>query len=59
MCDHNIGLWSNHVLYSSDVFNVHISMLATAITVHGYNAEDLLIGTIVSLLMHLFEGVSW
>ncbi len=43
------GLWSNHVLYSPDVFNVHLSMLATAMTVHGYNVDDLLIGTMISL----------
>ncbi len=47
--DGGAGLWSNHVLYSPDVFNVHLSMLATAMTVHGYNAEDLLIGTMISL----------
>ncbi len=37
------------MLYSPDVFNVHLSMLATAMTVHGYNAEDLLFGTMISL----------
>ncbi len=47
--DGGAGLWSNHVLYSPDVFNVHLYMLATAMTVHGYNAEDLLIGTMISL----------
>ncbi len=26
--DGGAGLWSNHVLYSPDVFNVHLSMLA-------------------------------
>ncbi len=38
-----------HVLFSPDVCNVHLSMFATAMTVHGYNAEDLLIGTMVTL----------
>ncbi len=47
--DGGAGLWSNHILYAPQSFNVHLSMLATAMTVHGYNAEDLLIGTIVSL----------
>ncbi len=37
------------VYIDPDVFNVHLSMLATAMTVHGYNAEDLLIGTMLSL----------
>ncbi len=47
--DGGAGLLSNHVLYSPDVFNVHLSMLATAKTVHGCNVEDLLIGTMISL----------
>ncbi len=38
-CDGGAGLWSNHVLYSPDVFNVHLSMLTTAMTVHGYNVK--------------------
>ncbi len=37
------------MLYSPDVFNVHLSMLATAMTVHGYNAENLLISTMIYL----------
>ncbi len=43
------GLWPNHVLYSPDVVNVHLSMLATAMTVHGCNVEDLLFSTMISL----------
>ncbi len=46
-------LSSNHVLYSADIFNVHLSMLATAMTVHGYNAEDLLIGAMISLPIYV------
>ncbi len=34
----------------SRCFNVHLSMLATAMTVHGYNTDDLLFGTMISLL---------
>ncbi len=48
--DGGLGLWSNHiVLYSPDVVNVHLSLLATMMMVHGFNAESLLVGTIVSL----------
>ncbi len=38
--DVGAGLWSNNVLYSPEVFIVHLSMIATAMTVHGYNEED-------------------
>ncbi len=47
--DGSHGLWSNHLIYAPDDINVHLSILATAMVVHGFNPYDLLIGTLVSL----------
>ncbi len=47
--DGNAGLWSNHVIYAPEQFVVHLSILASAMISHGYNPQDLLVGTIISL----------
>ena len=47
--DGSDGLWSNNILYAPESLNVHMSMLATSMLVHGHNAEQLVVGTIISL----------
>ena len=47
--DGSKGLWSNHIIYAPHVINVHLSVVLTSMASHGYVAEELLLGTIVSL----------
>ncbi len=42
-------LWSNHITCAPASLSVHLSMLLTGIMIHGYNPDDLLMGTIISL----------
>ncbi len=46
--DGNGVLWSNHITYAPASLSVHLSMLLTGIIIHGYNPDDLLMGTIIS-----------
>ena len=37
------------LVYAPDTLAIHLSILSTSMMVHGYNAEQLLLGTITSL----------
>ena len=47
--DGSKGLWSNHIIYAPYVINVHLSVVLTSMASQGYVAEELILGTIVSL----------
>ncbi len=40
---------SNQLLMSSEICTEHLSRLFTAINTHGYEPEDILLGTITSI----------
>ncbi len=50
-------LWFNHVIHAPDSFTVHLSLMATAMMVHGYNPQNLLIGTLISLPKNIHADI--
>ena len=48
--DGNKGLFSNHIIYTPYIFKVHLALMLSAMNIHGYMPNDMLKGTIVSLL---------
>ncbi len=42
-------LWSSHVIHAPDRFIVHLSLMTTAMMVHGYNSQNLLVGSLIPL----------
>ena len=48
--DGDIGLWSNHLIYAPKAILTHIALLFTAMMVHGYTPERLLLTTIISII---------
>ncbi len=47
--DRKYSLTSDHVVYSSRILLVILSILMSSMLVHGYNAADLLSSTIISI----------
>ncbi len=50
-------LWSNHVIHAPDSFTVHLSIMATTTMVHGYNIQNLLEGTLISLPKNIHADI--
>ncbi len=50
-------LWSNHVIHAPNSFTVHLSFMATAMMVHGYNPQNLLEGTLISLPKNIHADI--
>ena len=55
--DGSKGLWSNHIIYAPHVINVHLSVVLTSMASHGYVAEELILGTIVSLPKEIYVAL--
>ena len=47
--DVNYGLTSDHLINSSNKFEMVLSMVISSVMVHGYNANDLLTSTVISI----------
>ena len=47
--DGNYGLTSDHLINSSNKFKIVLSMVMSSMMVHGYNANDLLSSTVISI----------
>ncbi len=50
-------LWSNHVIHAPDSFTVHLSLVAKAMMVHGYNPQNVLEGTPISLPKNIHADI--
>ena len=47
--DGNYGLTSDHLINSSNTFTIVLSIVMSSMMVHGYNANDLLSSTVISI----------
>ena len=47
--DGNYGLTSDHLINNSNKFRIVLSMVMSSMMVHGYNANDLLSSTVISI----------
>ena len=47
--DGDDGLTSDHLINSSNKFKIVLSMVMSSMMVHGYNANDLLSSTVISI----------
>ena len=47
--DGHAGLSTNHVIHGCDELNVHLSMLYSAMLVHGVATNDLLLSSIIPI----------
>ncbi len=50
-------LSSNHVIHAPDSFIIHLSLMATAMMVHGYNPQNLLEGILISLPKNIHADI--
>ncbi len=50
-------LWSNHVIHAPDSFTIHLFLMATAMMLHGYNPQNLLEETQISLPKNIHADI--
>ena len=56
--DGNYGLKSDHLINSSRKFKIVLAMVMSNMVVHGYNANDLLSSTVISIPKSTRGGMS-
>ncbi len=47
--DGDVGLMSNHLLLSSENFQMHLGLLITALLTHAYQPQTVLLATVASI----------
>ncbi len=51
------GKLSNLVIHAPDSFTVHLSLMATSMMVHGYNPQNIWVGTLISLPKNIHADI--